>query len=209
MILKDLIKRVYALLGEDESSDRITEATVKFSLNAGYREIIKNSRVIIGSISILAVNEQTEYSVPGYMHHILKVFYNGGELEKKSSYDLTAEFPGWRTAPTGTPAYFYRDDVRTIGLYPPPIVAESEELAVLLSGYVYPATANTALPLLNQDDDEPLIPDEFHEALAMYAVYDVSAIILSDDPGAQIRGQASLQRFSLAVQVLSAYIGGA
>lgn len=206
MTLKDLRKRVYTLLAEDESSDRVTESTVTFALNSAYRELAKRARVFSSEIVIAAVNEQASYLLPGNMPEVKQVRYGGNALELTFANLLDRNMPHWREAAAGNPQYYLREDVRFLRLYPAPLVSETATISVV--GLVYPASFASEFPLLNLDADVPALPEEFHEVLADYAIFDIAAKILADDPGAQVRGQAGLCRFNAAVPSLSAYLGG-
>ena len=207
MTLRDLRERVYALLTEDKESDRVTESTVTFALNAGYRELAKRARCFSKSVTIAAVDEQASYTLPTNMFTITGVAYNGSALSLTYAGILDREDMEWREAECANPYFYLREDVRSVRLYPAPVVTDAVNLVV--HGLVYPAASDTALPLLNQDDDSPALPEEYHEVLADYAVFDIASKVLADDPGAQVRGQAGLARFGEAVGTLAAYLGGA
>ena len=206
MTLKDLRKRVYALLAEDEESDRVTESTVTFALNSGYRELAKRACCFTKSVSIAAVHEQASYALPTNMHTVVSVCYNGEALPLSYPGILDREAVGWREEAAGTPQVYLREDVRSVRLYPAPVITDAVELVV--HGLIYPAAAESSLPLLNQDDDCPALPEEFHDVLADFAVFDIASRMLADDTGAQARGQAAQARFGEAVRSLAAYLGG-
>ena len=208
MTLKDLRKRVYALLAEDESSDRVTEATVTFALNSGYRELSRSTRIFTAETVVAAVDEQASYLLPANMPEVKQVRYAGTTLELTYDTILDHNYPQWRDKAAGTPEYYLREDIRALRLYPPPAVAAGETVNIDIVGIVYPAAFDTALPLLNMDADVPLLPDEFHEVIADYAVFDIGAMILADDAGAQARAQAAFDRYQLAVKKLAACLGG-
>jgi hypothetical protein len=90
----------------------------------------------------------------------LDVLYNGQQLLSSDEAVIRREDPLWLTRTSSTPLYVWSPRANILRLYPKPDAVQT----VTVYGIRGPA-------LLSADADEPVVPTQYHEAIALRAAY--------------------------------------
>lgn len=148
----------------DPANKRHTLTKVKASLNGGYEILCESTGCYETN---LPVNLTTSpYYNLGTLGDILKVrhIYNSQTnfwLVPASTGELDRGYWRWR-ANSGSPDRFLMHGLHQLRLYPKSSVATG---SVVVYG-------TSHAPAMSADSDTPCFPEEFHDALEHYAVYD-------------------------------------
>lgn len=142
--------------------DMATQDKLDRTINEGLRRFVRETLCLYDTYTTTSVSGTAAYSLPAdslnppKVHHVM---YDDHVLEPMN-YLETRDLNPFLTN-TGTPLGFYING-NQVYLYPVPDSAK--ELKIVY--YKKPAE-------LSADDDVPEIPEEFHEALANYAAYQI------------------------------------
>ncbi len=171
MTFAALVTRVQVEGGADTTTSGVTAATVKARLNDRYRQLVSWSKWNMASVSLgMTVIGQAEYALPSNVVDLAAVKVGTTPYARAGQEDLWSLTAG-RTRLGGDQGIFAPDytaaGVHQIELYPVPTAA-GDEITGLAS--VIPAD-------LVNDSDIPIIPEDFHYAIAEGAVADLLAFV--------------------------------
>lgn len=143
---------------------RHTRALVKASLNEAYEILCETTGCYETSLNVTLTT--TPFYNLGTLGDILKVNHifnsqTGFWLVPRSSGELDSGYWRWRVN-AGSPDSFVMYGLHQLRLYPKSSTASG---TVVVYG-------TSHAPALSGDDDVPCFPDDYHDALEHYAVYD-------------------------------------
>lgn len=179
--LRTLMSKYELMLDNYEGA--ATDAERNTQINWAYRNICKRVHILDPRVTLTLTTDVRFYDlrdttvVSKRVVKVHKVIIDGNPLrDYKGQYglwnmlQLEAEAPDWRTAASGTPriAVQYKSD--GLLLHPAPSAVGSNNF---IEGTVLPAD-------LSADTDEPDLPVEMHEAIALDAVIKAAAPSLAD-----------------------------
>ena len=129
-------------------------------VNDAYREFVWHTECFWEEDSSLTVVDQAEYDIPTPFYKLLTdVIYDGvagKELIKTSQSEIRRGDPMWLSRPSSLPSYYMIVGPNKIRLHDKP---DTVDVVISVYGPRGPA-------LLVDDDDYPLVPGVYHEAIA-------------------------------------------
>jgi len=146
-------------------SYRFSDEAITRYLNQAHIEAAIRSKLLFDDSTetvcrVTLVGGTASYSTHSGILQVVRVTLNGAPLEHASEGYLDAEYPGWRTQDSGSPLFFVTTPGR-ITLYPAPAEAGTLHLSV----YRKP------LVVLEDETDEPEIPEALHQDLCLWVKY--------------------------------------
>lgn len=163
MNFAELVAAVMDQGGFDETATGSTEDEVKEWINSAYRRMVVRSKWRKAQVELgETVADQAEYALPAGVEDIEEGILVGGEpwhpVGQKALWHLKY---GNASASGGVWAADYSEDGSVqIELYPAPET----------SGVVISALGVLAPPVLEDSDDTPIVPSDFHDAIIDGAV---------------------------------------
>jgi hypothetical protein len=187
-------------LQDIDDSDRLTETMALRSINRGYVQFARDTSCFNRTTTISSVAEQAEYTLPLDVTSPLRVVYDETELSPTTRELLNIDDAGWQEAASGTPAYWYRASATEIGLYPVPATAVTDGISVFCQ--ICPSDVTGGIALLSADSPTltPAVPYPYQEAPFIYAIFDLAAHVLQDDPAAIQSGKMALAEYQSLVK---------
>ena len=129
-------------------------------VNDAYREFVWHTECFSEEETFVTVADQAEYAIATpYFKLITDVIYNGTtgkELIKTSASEIRRGDPMWLSRVSAVPSYYMIVGPNRLRLHDKP---DEADITITVYGLRAPA-------LLEEDDDYPLIPAVYHEALA-------------------------------------------
>lgn len=182
----DLQNKVFRWLDDkSDGSGRWTTQAVQDGLDAGQLDFCVKTGILKDLDTTVALTaDNDEATLPSDVIEVSRVeLGNGSELRLVTEEQLDLFKPGWRSAAAGTPAFWMHNKRSRdkIALYPKPDAA-----AVALGNLrIYHTRKPVALAA---DGDVPEIPEEYHDALAYFALHQC---LFQNHDGQDLNGAAA------------------
>ncbi len=156
----ELIVTVQDMVSES-TYDRFPKLEFIRWLNRGLEDIAVKTGYLTYKWPVTTVATVRETSYPSTAKSIYRVEYDGVPLPVTDFPVLDEALEAWQAA-TGPPENWYHSWNRYYGIYPTP----DDTYPISIYGF---HRGNT----LVNDGDEPLIPDQFHRAPALFAAFNI------------------------------------
>lgn len=177
-------------LSQLEGFTDITPAVVTGDfVNAAYLRLCWDAEAnLVTDATLVTVIGQREYTVPGKWKGFSDITVNGVGV-RRSTEDFEALVnPGWRVAANGQPSRWALADFSQFSLIPPPSAA----------GQAIRVTGQKQVTPLSAGSDVPILPDVYHDEIAMLGTFLLGVAYAQDE--AQARLTAYLSRYQDKVE---------
>lgn len=160
--LSDLVDRVLGDLGL-RNNNLVTSGDITNWANDAQRILARDTRSFHLLIASGVTSGVAEYPIPndvvGRTIVIEEVIFDGTPLPCAEISQLYAINRFWRTAPAGTPLYYYQNGFSVLGLYPCPDADDTDALTLVV----------TAVPPdLTEEEDQFYILHGMEDAIVTY-----------------------------------------
>jgi hypothetical protein len=162
--LAELRTQTRELIDEDEAANsNFTDAQIDGYLNRAVKFLGTQMEWAEQIITTPAVADSALYELPDNFISLVDVYFDNNPLLVVERLDLKSIAPDWQNAPSSTPQYAYRADVKLLGLYPAPDANQADKL-IQVQYIKIPAT-------LSADGDIPDLHSSFQLCLPFYAAF--------------------------------------
>jgi len=137
-----------------------SDTFINAAINRAEREASERALLLTSEKTIDVVAGEAHYSLPASTIIVKDMLINGIQVEKVSLIELDSHVNKWQEL-TGTPKYYLQsnNNIQLVGV-------PDEDITINLSVINRPETK-----LIN-DVDIPEIPEEYHESLLFYVLYE-------------------------------------